>query len=139
MRQINERHVNDEGCAVCHRRIDPYGYSLEHYDAIGRLRQQDANNLPINAHAKLRDGIDFEGIEGLRDYLRTNKINVVKRLFCQRLLGYALGRSTTISDQILIDEMSQKLDHNGVTDAVVIIVNSPQFQSIRNSEVGELP
>ncbi|MDG2388905.1 MAG: DUF1592 domain-containing protein [Planctomycetaceae bacterium] len=139
MRQINERHVKDEACAVCHRRIDPFGYSLEHYDAIGRLRQQDANSLPINAHAKLRDGTEFEGIEGLRDYLLTNKINVVKRLFCQRLLGYALGRTTTISDQILIDEMSQKLDSNGVADAVVLIVNSPQFQNIRNSEVGELP
>ncbi|MDA7527617.1 DUF1588 domain-containing protein, partial [bacterium] len=140
MRQINERHVNDEGCANCHRRIDPFGYSLENFDSIGRLRKQDANNLPIDAHAKLRDGTEFDGIEGLRDYLLTQKQDVVTRLFCQRLLGYALGRAMTISDQILIDEMVQTLNGGaGVADAAALIVLSPQFQNIRNSENGEQP
>ncbi|WP_339747190.1 DUF1592 domain-containing protein [uncultured Rubinisphaera sp.] len=137
MRQINERHVNDEACATCHRRIDPFGYSLENYDAIGRLRHRDSNNLPINAHALLRNGSEFEGIEGLRKYLLNHKQHIITRLFCQRLLGYALGRATTISDQILIDEMTQRLDSGGVADAVTLIINSPQFRTLRNAEIGE--
>src|SRR6185369_7952419 len=126
-RQQVEKHVSVESCAVCHVRIDPYGFAFEHYDAIGRRRDREVSGLPVDAKAKLRDGTEFEGIDGLRTYLLTKKKDVIVRLFCQKLLGYALGRATTLSDTSLIDEMMAELNkHDGrLSAAVLTIVRSP--------------
>ncbi len=72
----------------------------------------------------------------MRTYLLTKKKDVVVRLFCRRLLGYALGRATTLSDQPLIDEMVAELDQNDgrLSAAVLTIVRSPQFRMIRGSD-----
>jgi hypothetical protein len=136
MRQELQRHTQTPACAVCHRRIDPYGFALEHYDAIGRLRDKEVGGLPVDARVKLRDGAEFEGIDGLRAYLLTHKRQVIVRLFCRRLLGYALGRSVINADQPLIDRMVQELNRNGgrVADAVEAIIQSKQFRMIRGRD-----
>ena len=61
------------------------------------------------------------------------------RLFCQRLLGYALARSVTLSDQLVLDEMTRQLDDNDgrLSRAVLTIVQSKQFQMIRGSDYAE--
>jgi hypothetical protein len=66
----------------------------------------------------------------------TKKKDVVVRLFCKRLLGYALGRAVTLSDQTLVDEMVTELNKpdGKVQAAVQAIVRSPQFRMIRGSE-----
>jgi len=135
-RQMVERHARVESCAVCHVRIDPFGFALEKYDPIGRLREKDSGGRAVDARATLKDGTEFEGIDGLRAYLLTKKKDVILRLFCRRLLGYALGRAVTLSDQSLIDEMVAELDKNNgrLTAAVQAIVRSPQFRMIRGSE-----
>ncbi len=139
VRQQVERHARDQACAVCHVRIDPFGFALERYDPIGRLRGKDLGGLPIDAKSKLKDGTEFDGIDGLRDYLLTKKKDVIVRLFCRRLLGYALGRAVTLSDTALIDEMVRELNANGgrVTAAVMVIVKSKQFTMVRGSGFGE--
>jgi hypothetical protein len=139
MRQQVEKHARVPACAVCHVRIDPFGFALEKYDSIGRLRAKDLGGLPLDTKVKLRDGTAFEGIDGLRTYLLTRKKNVVVRLFCRRLLGYALGRSVTLSDQALLDEMVAELDRNGgrISAAFQVIVRSPQFRMIRGSKYAE--
>lgn len=136
MRQLVEKHTSVVECAVCHQRIDPFGFALEKYDPIGRLREKDLGGLPLDAKAKLRDGTEFEGIDGLRAYLLGKKKDVVTRLFCRRLLGYALGRSVTLSDTVLLDEMVAELNKNDgrVTVAIQAIVRSPQFRMVRGSE-----
>ncbi|MFO0866702.1 MAG: DUF1592 domain-containing protein [Gemmataceae bacterium] len=138
-RQMVERHVNDASCATCHVRIDPFGFAFEKFDPIGRMRKAESGGLPIDAKAKLRDGTEFEGIDGLRDYLMTKKKDVIVRLFCQRLLGYALGRGTTLSDTALIDEMAAELNKNEgrVSAALQTIVRSPQFRKIRGADFEE--
>ncbi len=138
-RQLVERHVSEASCATCHQRIDPYGFALEAFDPIGRHRSKDSLNRPIDSHAKLRDGTEFEGIDGLRDYLMTKKRDVIVRLFCKRLLGYALGRSTTLSDTALIDEMVYALNasEGRIHSALIVILNSPQFQQIRGADFVE--
>ncbi len=135
-RQIVERHTRNPSCATCHVRIDPYGFALERYDAIGRLRDRDQSGLAIDATAHLRDGTDFAGVDGLRTYLLTKKKDVVVRLFCQRLLGYALGRATTLSDQTLLDEMVAALNANDgrLSVAVLAVVKSPAFRMIRGAD-----
>ncbi len=140
MRQIVQRHAKAPQCAVCHRRIDPFGFALENYDAIGRPRERDLGGLPVDTHVKLRDGTEFEGIEGLRHYLLTKKRDTFLRLFCRKLLGYALGRSVTLSDQVLIDEMMDgAANGGGVSSAVLAIVQSPQFRMIRGRDHSDDP
>ena len=73
MRQQTERHVSEASCAACHQRIDPFGFALEKYDPIGRLREKDFGGLALDSKAKLRDGTEFDGIDGLRNYLLTKK------------------------------------------------------------------
>jgi hypothetical protein len=136
MRQLVEKHTRVAECAVCHQRIDPFGFALEKYDPIGRLREKDFGGLALDSRSRLRDGTEFEGIDGLRDYLLTKKKDVIVRLFCRRLLGYALGRSVMLSDQPLVDEMVAELSKKDgrLSAAVLAVVRSPQFRSIRGSE-----
>jgi hypothetical protein len=139
MRELVEKHSSVPSCAVCHVRIDQFGFALEKYDPIGRLRDKDLGGLAVDAKAKLKDGTEFEGIDGLRTYLLTKKKDVVVHLFCRRLLGYALGRAVTLSDTSLVDEMAAELNKNGgkVSAAVGVIVRSPQFRMVRGSEYGD--
>ncbi len=138
MRQVVEKHVSVAQCAICHQRIDPFGFALEKYDPIGRLRDKDLGGLPLDSEVKLRDGTEFEGIEGLRKYLLTQKKDTIVRLFCRRLLGYALGRSVALSDQLLIDRMLVETEKaGGVSNAVLAIVQSKQFRMVRGSGVAE--
>ena len=138
VRQQVERHAKDPGCAVCHVRIDPFGFALEKYDPIGRQRDRDLAGLPIDTRAKVKDGSEFDGIDGLRDYLLAKKKDVIVRLFCRRLLGYALGRSVALSDTALLDEMTAELERGrGVSAAVLAVVRSPQFRMVRGSEYSE--
>ena len=138
-RQQTEKHVSDRSCAACHVRIDPFGFAFENFDAIGRFRVKEVSGLPVDTKAKLRDGTEFEGIDGLRTHLLTKKKDVIVRLFCQRLLGYSLGRATTLSDTSLIDEMVAELNRNEgrLSVAVQTIVRSPQFRMVRGSEFAE--
>jgi hypothetical protein len=139
MRQLVERHAKDANCASCHVRIDPFGFALERYDPIGRLRDKDLGGLALDTNVKLRDGTAFDGIDGLRTYLLTKKKDVLVRLFCKRLLGYALGRSVTLSDTALLDEMVRALNANDgrVSAAVRAIVLSAQFRKVRGADFGE--
>ncbi len=139
MRQQVERHTKAAQCATCHVRIDPFGFALENYDSIGRLRSKDLGGVEMDTKVKLKDGTEFEGVDGLRTYLLTKKKDVIVRLFCRRLLGYALGRSVALSDQALIDEMVAELDKNDgrVSTAVQAIVRSRQFRMIRGRDYHE--
>jgi len=133
MRQLVENHTRIESCAVCHQRIDPLGFAFERYDAIGRWREKESTGLAVDCRAKMKDGIEFEGIDGLRNYLLTKKKDVIIKLFCRKLLGYALSRGVTLSDQSLIEAMVTALNKNNgkLSAAVLEIVRSPQFRKIR--------
>jgi hypothetical protein len=132
-RALIERHSSDLKCAGCHARIDPFGFALERYDAIGRLRAKDAAGLPIDARTKAADGAEFDGLDGLRTYLLTTRRDAFERQFCRKLLGFALGRSVQLSDQPLLDDMLKQLAANEhrVGTAVEMIVRSRQFRDIR--------
>ncbi|HVK08412.1 MAG TPA: DUF1592 domain-containing protein, partial [Gemmataceae bacterium] len=133
VRQLTEKHSSDPKCAVCHQRIDAYGFSLEAYDPIGRLRDKDLAGRPIDVKAKAMDGAEFAGIDGLRDYLLTKRKAAFERQFCRKLLGYALGRSVQLSDEPLLDEMQDKAS-GPVSGVVEAIVRSRQFREIRGSQ-----
>jgi Protein of unknown function (DUF1592)/Protein of unknown function (DUF1588)/Protein of unknown function (DUF1585)/Protein of unknown function (DUF1595) len=139
VRQQVEMHSKAPQCAVCHVRVDPFGFALEKYDAIGRRREKDLGGLAVDTRAKLKDGTEFDGIDGLRTYLLTKKKEVIVRLFCKKLLGYALGRQVSLSDTALLDEMVLEVNKPGstVTTAVQRVVRSTQFQMIRGADTME--
>lgn len=142
VRALVERHSRDESCARCHVRIDPFGFSLEAYDAIGRLRVADLGGHPVAVDARLPDGTTFSGLDGLRDYLLHARRDTVARQFSRKLLGYALGRATQLSDEPLLDDLTRLVSDGARIGAVVErIVLSRQFREIRGRDavVGEAP
>jgi hypothetical protein len=128
-RQLVEKHSTDKNCAACHNRIDPFGFALEGFDAIGRARQADTK-------VTLPDGSRVDGLNGLRSYLLDKRRDDFMRQFCRKLLGYALGRSVQLSDKPLINDMMQRLKTNDfkVGEAVDSIVRSPQFREVRGKD-----
>jgi len=139
VRQLIEKHSSDEKCAVCHKRIDAYGFSLEGFDAIGKKRERDLGNRPIDVKAKTMDGAEFEGLDGLRNYLLSKRKDAIVRQFCRKLLGYALGRSVQLSDEPLLDDMQAALMKNDYRMSVAFekIVTSKQFREIRGADFFE--
>jgi hypothetical protein len=139
VRQMVQKHTRIAECAVCHQRIDPFGFALEKYDPIGRFRDKDLGGRPVDTKVQLRDGTQFDGADGLRHYLLTDRKEDFLRQFCRKLLGYALGRSVIFSDQPLIDEMLAELKKNDyrVSAAVLTIVGSKQFRYHRGADGGE--
>lgn len=136
VRQLVEQHASNPKCVVCHERIDPLGFSLEGFDAIGRRRDKDLAGRPIDARSKTKDGAQFEGLTGLSDYLLTARREAFLNQACRKLLGFALGRSIQLSDKTLLDAMQAALKANGyrVGSAIETIVLSRQFREIRGRE-----
>lgn len=129
MRELTEKHRVIESCAKCHERIDPYGFALEGFDAIGRRRQNDLAGRPIDTRAELKNGARFDGLPGLREYVLSERRDEFLRQFCRKLLGFALGRSVQLSDDPLLAEMQTRLAQNDyrVQTALLAVVESPQF------------
>ena len=135
VRQLVERHSRDAKCITCHARIDPFGFSLEGYDAIGRKREKDLGNRPVEVDAKMADGTSFSGLDGLRNYLMKDRREAVCRQFSRKLLGYALGRGVQLSDDPLLDDLTRKVSDGGrFGELVAMIVKSRQFREIRGRE-----
>ena len=136
VRQLTEKHTADPRCYGCHQRIDAFGFALENFDAIGRRRERDLGDRPIDARAKVMDGTEIDGLEGLRAYLLTTRREMFLRQFSRKLLGYALGRSVQLSDEPLLTEMRAQWAAHGfrVGPAIDAIVQSRQFLDVRGSE-----
>lgn len=126
-RQLIERHSRDANCAGCHKRIDPYGFALEGFDAIGRSRKTDTKTT-------LADGTAIDGLGDLRDYLLKHRKQDFLKQFSRKLLGYSLGRGVQLSDQPLLEAMVQSKEHRAA-DLVEMIVRSRQFREIRGQNV----
>jgi len=138
-RQLIAMHSENAACAKCHRRIDPFGFALEEFDAIGRLRTADASGKPLDTKATLPDGATLDGQESVRTYLLGARRDQFVRVFCRKLLGYALGRGVQLSDQPLLDEMAARLaaSEYKISVAIEAIVTSPQFLSIRGRDAAD--
>ncbi len=96
IREQMETHRRNPACAVCHVRMDPLGFSLENFDALGKWRTT-VDAMPIDTSAALPDGTKFDGVAGLRRLLADHQEDFA-RTFTQRLLAYALGRSVEAAD-----------------------------------------
>ena len=136
VRQLVAKHTSVPLCASCHQRIDPFGFALEGFDAIGRRRDRDLAGRPVDTQTELPDGSEINGLTGLRDYLLETRRDAFLRQFYRKLLGYALGREVQLSDQPLLAEIEQRLARNDYRFSVAVdmIVQSRQFREIRGRQ-----
>ena len=126
-------HRSKASCANCHSRIDPLGFALEHFDAVGRWRGRYRDKQRIDTGGTLNDGTKIAGFQGLKRYLQKNRSRFEQTL-CSKLLGYALGRSEIASDRPLITAMQADLKKDGRFSVLVLrIVTSRQFRYRRGA------
>ncbi len=139
-RQLIELHVNSTACAPCHRLVDPFGFSLESFDAIGRHRTLDAIGQPVDTKASLPDGTNLSNPQDLVNYLTEQRKSEFLFQFHRKLLGYALGREVLLSDKPLLESLAKRAEEDskyGVWDAVEAIVSSRQFREVRAEEAAK--
>ena len=127
LRERMELHRKNPACASCHQRMDPLGFALENFDAVGKWRVE-ADGVPVDPDASLPDGTQFAGIEGLRGYLDQNKEDFVRAL-SGKLLAYALGRGIEYHDQPAIRKIARDAAADGHRWSSVIlgVVKSAPF------------
>jgi mono/diheme cytochrome c family protein len=133
LRQVMEEHRANAVCASCHTRMDPIGFSLENYDAVGSWRDKDGS-LPVDSSGVLPDGRTFRGADGLKGILRADKDKFAAAV-TTKLLEYALGRGVESYDQPAIRKIASSLaaDDYRATSLVLGIVNSVPFQMQRGA------
>ena len=126
-----EAHRRNPACAVCHDRMDPLGFALEHYDAIGAWRVLD-ENTPVDASATLTDGTEFYGPAGLRELLLSRRDDFL-RTVTEKLLTYALGRALESSDAPVVRHIVRSAagDEHRWSAVILEIVKSLPFQQRR--------
>jgi mono/diheme cytochrome c family protein len=127
LRERLTKHKRDAKCASCHLRIDPLGFPLEGFDAVGRTRQTYNDGKPVDVTGEFRDKTTIVGSRGLLDYLQTQDAKVMKTL-ARKMLGYALGRNPQASDRRLIGEMMTAGGDASFADLAVKIATSRQFR-----------
>lgn len=127
VRQQMEMHRRNPACANCHSRMDPLGFGLENFDAIGGWRTLDAGK-PVDARGELPGGTTFQGPVELRRYLRSKSDDFL-RAITERMLTYALGRGLRPSDRCHVDEIVVKVKADGgrFSTLVQAIVASEPF------------
>jgi mono/diheme cytochrome c family protein len=133
VRERMEKHRADPNCASCHARMDPIGFGLENYDAIGAWREQD-DGLVIDPSAKLPDGQTFRGAEELRQILVGRKGDFI-RCLTEKMLTYALGRGVEFSDHATVRKIDESLARQDfrLSALVTEIVKSYPFRYRRNA------
>jgi hypothetical protein len=133
MRERMAQHRANPSCATCHSMMDPPGFSLETFDAVGRLRSVDERFASIDAAGALPDGTKFDGPTGLRHALLSRPDRVVAT-FVEKLMTYALGRGLEPDDMPAVRRIVRESAGNGhrISAVVLGIVNSTPFQFRRS-------
>lgn len=111
LRERLEQHRSDPACADCHQTMDQLGFALEEFGPTGRRRSHDGTGL-VDASGLLPSGERIEGLAGLRLALKAREQQFL-RLFCRRLLGYALGREIERFDLCVVDRCLRRLQQSG--------------------------
>lgn len=130
LREKLEIHRADATCASCHNVIDPIGFSLEHFDRIGRWRDVDEKGKPINASGVTASGQAFKDLNDFKALLLTRKRDFARQM-TSKLLGYSLGRSLVDRDDGTIEQIVDRLEADGFKSQTLLreIVLSTPFRN----------
>ncbi len=121
-------HRNQAACRSCHAKIDPWGISLENFDAIGRFRTT-VQDQPVDATAVLHNKQPLDGVAGLKGYLLADRKDQFARAMVHKLSTYALGRPMSFADRGEMDRIAAELKErgNGLRDLVSLLIHSRLF------------
>jgi hypothetical protein len=127
LRKQMEIHRKNPRCANCHAKMDPIGFALENYDAIGGYRTQDGGQ-DIDAAGEFADGTKFTGSEDLKTIILQKK-ELFVRCLSEKMLTYALGRGISYYDRRAIEKTAKALAANHYKFSVLVkeIVKSEPF------------
>jgi len=135
LRERLAEHKRNDTCATCHLRIDPLGFPLEGFDAVGRARDKYSDGKAVDVTGELADKTTIVGTEGLLKYLQSKDKQVMTTL-SKKMLGYALGRAVLASDRPLVRELAAAGNNASFSDLAVKIVTSRQFRNrVANDDV----
>ena len=134
VRERLEEHRRNPACATCHRVMDPLGFSLDNFDAIGQWRTKEAG-LPIDASGQLADGTKINGIADLRAALLKHPERFVGTM-TEKLMTYALGRGLEYYDMPVVRGITRDAGQNDYRFSSIVmgIVKSTEFQMKRSHE-----
>ena len=132
LRQRTELHRTNAVCANCHKILDPIGFGLENFDAIGRWRDKDESGGPIDAVGELPGGKRFSSPKELKAIIAARQDDLARNL-SEKLLAYALCRQLDGYDHIIVDQMMKTIANDGHTMQTLIseIVTSYPFLNRR--------
>ncbi len=132
MRQRLSQHRTNAACAGCHRLMDPVGFSLENFDAVGRWRTAE-DGVPTDVSGGLPDGCKFEGVSGLQNAL-LSRPELFATTFAEKLLTYALGRGVEYYDAPAVRKIVREARTNDFrfSSFILGIVSSTSFQMRRS-------
>src|SRR6476469_9766641 len=138
LRQRTELHRKDPVCANCHKVLDPIGFGLENFDAIGRWRDKDDSGGPIDATGELPGGKKFSTPTELKRIIGERKDDFTRTL-ASKMMAYALGRQSEGYDEIVADQLANVIAKDGyrMQTAIVGVVTSYPFTHRRLSSPGE--
>jgi hypothetical protein len=128
LRQRLAEHKRNASCAACHLKIDPLGFPLETFDAVGRIRETYPDGKPVDVTGEFADKTTIVGAQGLLKYLQTQDKAVTTTL-SKKMMGYALGRTVLASDRPLLATMTAVGGEATFSDLAVRIVTSRQFRN----------
>jgi hypothetical protein len=128
MRQQLEMHRTNPVCAACHNMMDPLGFGLENFNAVGQWRDSDGA-FPIDSSGTLPGGRKFQGPIQLEAILRA-KPDSFARCLTEKMMTYALGRGLTEDDKPAVQNIVSRVAAGGYRFSTLVleIVNSPEFQ-----------
>jgi len=134
LREQLERHRSDPACSSCHALMDPLGFGLENFDAIGRWRESE-NGHRIDPAGTLADGRAFTGLAELLEILRKDPQDRFLRAASSKMLTYALGRGLEYYDRPAIDRIVSraKEDDGRIHSLIHAVIQSVPFQYRRNT------
>jgi len=128
MREQMAEHRANPACASCHKIMDPVGFALENFDAVGAWRVRESNGGPIDASGELTDGTKVDGVVTLRQAI-LKRSDVFVGTVTQKLLTYAIGRGLDHRDMPAVRAIvRQAAPEYRFSSLVLGIVHSAQFQ-----------
>ncbi len=138
LRTLLEKHRSSPNCAGCHKKMDPIGFAMENFDAVGKWRNYYRGEATINTSAIMENGQMIDGPLELRQALSEEK-ELFARNFVRKMLSYALGRGVGFTDSPTVKELTDTLLQNDFDseEMMLALVNSYPFR-YRRSDMTEL-
>ncbi|WDI41586.1 DUF1592 domain-containing protein [Bremerella sp. P1] len=135
LRQRTELHQSEATCANCHKVLDPIGFGLENFDAIGRWRNKNNTGIAIDSAGTLPTGESFSNPAELKELLATREGDMARNV-TERLMAYALGRQLEGYDEVVIDQLMVKIAEDDYKMSTIIreVITSYLFTHRRVKE-----